>query len=101
MILINGQKFALNNKEFTDSLFKKGGTCIGYYKVNKKSITLLDMHKEKVGVIVNKVLGLATKLEGNWWYSYGNIPLLGEYDSSLIRKEIDNIYNVYKLPNNK
>ena len=99
MIIINGQKFALNNKEFTESLFKRGGTCIGYYKVNKKSITLMDMKKEKVGVIANKVLGLATKLDdGNWRYSYGNVPLLGDYDSSLIRKEIDNIYNVFNLP---
>ena len=83
MIILNGNKFAKNDSEFTDSLFTPGGTCVGYYKANRCSVYLLNMQKERVGVInKNGVLGSATKTkEGNWWYSYATIPEVGEYDS--------------------
>ena len=81
MITLNGNKFAANDTEFTNSLFSSGGTCVGFYRAYKNTINLLDMQKVKVGVI-NKhgVLALASKLDnGKWWYSYGDIDLVGAY----------------------
>tara|TARA_R110000868_G_scaffold81375_1_gene230324 strand:- start:957 stop:1256 length:300 start_codon:yes stop_codon:yes gene_type:complete len=82
MITLNGNKFAANDTEFTNSLFDTDGTCVGFYKAYKNVINLLDMHKVKVGVITkHKVLALATKLDnGKWWYSHGDILLVGAYD---------------------
>jgi len=83
MITLNNKKFAANEKEFTNSLFQSGGTCVGYYKAYKNVINLLDHNKVKVGII-NKygVLGKASQLDsGGWHYSYSDIPLIGEYDS--------------------
>ena len=83
MIVLNGKKFAKNDAEFTDSLFNRGGTCVGYYKRNKGSVTLMNMHKEKIGVI-NKhgVLCCATRQpNGAYWYSYADIKEIGHYSS--------------------
>ena len=77
MIELNGKKLALNDDEFTNSLFTPGGTCVGYYKVNKRSISILDMNKNKVGVInARGVLGAATKVDGGYWYSYADIDII-------------------------
>jgi len=82
MLKLNNKKFAESDKEFMGSLFHKDGTCVGYYKVNKKSISIMDMQKNKVGVICNNVLGKASKQEdGKYWYSYGDIGIIGGYDS--------------------
>ena len=84
MIILNGSKFAKNETEFTNSLFEAGGTCVGYYKRNKCSVTLSDHNKNKIGVINKyKVLCKATKQEssGKYWYSYGDIDLIGAYSS--------------------
>ena len=83
MIELNGKKFARNDKEFTNSLFAKGGTCVGYYRPYKKSIALMDQHKNRIGVITaNRVLACATKQEnGKYWYSYADIDLIGRYES--------------------
>ena len=81
MITLNGKKFAESDSEFVDSLFDTDGTCVGYARKNKCSVTLMDMQKEKVGVI-NKhgVLGCATKQkDGKYWYSYADIDLIGPY----------------------
>jgi hypothetical protein len=81
MIELNGKKFAESEQEFISSLFEKGGTCAGYAKRNKESVTLNNIQREKIGVI-NKhgVLCKATKLEGGkWWYSHGTINEVGEY----------------------
>lgn len=83
MIILNSKKFAEKESEFTDSLFQSGGTCVGYAKRNKASITLLDHQKNKIGVI-NKhgVLCSATQLDnGKYWYSFATIPQIGEYES--------------------
>lgn len=83
MITLNGKKFAETESEFVNSLFEADGTCVGYAKRNKHSISLLDHNKQKVGVI-NKhgVLGCATKLDnGKYWYSYADIDLIGRYQS--------------------
>lgn len=80
MLTLNGNKLALNDKEFISSLFLPGATCVGYYKVHKNSIAIMDHQKTKVGVISNNVLAKATKQEnGRYWYSYGNIDIIGDY----------------------
>jgi hypothetical protein len=92
MITLNGNKFAANDTEFTNSLFDTDSTCVGFYKAYKNTINLLDMHKVKVGVITKHgVLALASKLEnGKWWYSYGDIDLVGAYDKfSDKRKDVN------------
>ena len=82
MLRLNNKKFARSDKEFVASLFHKDNTCVGYYKLNKKSISIMDMQKNKVGVIVNNVLGKATKLDnGKYWYSYGDIDIVGKYSN--------------------
>ena len=83
MLILNGKKFAANEKEFTESLFQSGGTCVGFYRLNKVSVTLFNMQKERIGVI-NKhgVLCCATKQQdGRYWYSYATIKEIGEYES--------------------
>ncbi len=91
MITLNGQQFALNNKEFVNSLFNTGSTCVGYYKPLKNKINIMDMQKFKIGVITkHKVLALATKRpEGGWWYSYGTIDLIGLYSYAQEIKDIE------------
>jgi hypothetical protein len=82
MIILNGKKFAETEQEFTESLFEPDGTCVGYAKRNKSSVTLKNPQKEKVGVI-NKwgVLCCATRMDdGKWWYSYADISEVGRYE---------------------
>jgi len=83
MIVLNGKRFAKDNEEFTSSLFKAGGTCMGYYKRLHNKVKLFDMQYELIGVITNnKVLAKATKLDnGKYWYSYAMPDIIGEYDS--------------------
>lgn len=101
MIILNNKKFAENENEFIDSLFEKGGSCVGYAKKNKSSITIQDHNKNKIGVI-NKhgCLLNASKLKcGKWWYNFATIKLIGDYKSymqsveeptALIRSLINN-----------
>ena len=51
MIELNGKKFAENDKEFANSLFESGSTCVGYAKRLKRQIQLMDHQKNKIGVI--------------------------------------------------
>jgi len=83
MITLNGKKLAESESEFMDSLFQSGGTCVGYAKRNKKSVTILDMQRNKVGMInAHGVLCAATKLDnGKTWYSYATVKIIGEYKS--------------------
>jgi hypothetical protein len=85
MLVLNGTKLAENEKEFIDSLFSIGGTCSGYIKVNKRSISILNQQKEKVGVINRHgVLCCATKLkDGKWWYNFADIKIIGRYESHI------------------
>jgi hypothetical protein len=55
MIIINGNKFAKNDKEFTSSLFMWAGTCVGYYKKTINGIQLLDMQKNIIAFIANGI----------------------------------------------
>lgn len=84
MLVLNEKKFALNYREFTDSLFERGGTCIGYYKVTKKEIKLYNIQKIQIGVIIKKekLLAKCTIMEdGKKWYSYGDICEIGKFKS--------------------
>ena len=88
MIELNGKKLALNDKEFS-------GSCVGYYKVNKRSISILDANKQKVGVInARGVLGSATKVDGGYWYSYADIDIIGRYESYM--KSVEEPTNIIK-----
>ncbi len=84
MITLNNKRFAADDTEFTNSLFNAGGTCSGYYKRLKDgSIAIMDMQKNRIGVI-NKagVMGRCDKKDnGRYWYSYGDIDIIGRYES--------------------
>ena len=90
MVIINGKKFVENDAEFIDSLFAPGGTCVGYVRANKRSITLMDMQQQKVGAITRYgVLACATKLDGGqWWYTHATIGIIGEH-ASYMREQDD------------
>ena len=92
MIVLNGRKFAENEKEFINSLFDKDGTCTGYAKRNLHSIILQDMQKNRVGVInQDGCLCCATKTENGYRYSYADIDILGEYSYSQERNDIQTL----------
>lgn len=82
MLILNGKKFAATEKEFTNSLFNSGGTCVGFYKLYKSSVVLMNHKKERIGVINRHgVLCHARKVNGGFWYSHMDIPEIGEYKS--------------------
>ena len=83
MIVLNGKKFARDDKEFIDSLFKKSGTCTGFYRVNKRTVSLLNLQKEKIGVITFRGVLVKASLQddGKYWYSYGDVLGIGRYES--------------------
>jgi len=97
MLILNGKKLAKNDTEMIESLFAPGGTCVGFYKVNRKSISILNLQKEKIGVISNNVLARATRQDGGrFWYSYGDVDIIGKYQSfSDYQEEITEICNKY------
>ncbi len=75
MLIINGLKFAKTEREFTESLFQRDGTCHGFYRATKSGIQLLDQHKKLRAFIVNQhaqeFIVTATRLEnGKIWYSF-------------------------------
>jgi len=99
MLTLNGKKFAKDENEMQDSLFRGGGTCVGYYRVNKRSITIMDHHKNKVGTICNNVLGSARKFDGGYLHTYGTPGIIGEYPSYTEEvEEIRAITKKYALP---
>ena len=93
MIVLNSVKFAENESEMIDSLFSSGGTCSGYAKRLKHQIKLFNIQKELIGTInQNGCLCKATLLDnGKYWYSFADIPLLGEY----IHTIQDEIYKLH------
>ena len=47
MKIINGKKYAKNDKEFINTLFdKQGGTANGYYKETKSGLYLYDLQNK-------------------------------------------------------
>ncbi len=99
MIFLNGKCFAANEAEFKSCLFEPHHDCVGYYRVNKKSITLKDHNKIKIGVICNLVCAAAVKLDnGKWFYSYSKPALIGEWPSySDQQEEISAITSEFNL----
>lgn len=76
MLTVNGHKYAANNKEFTESLFCKGGTCAGYYKKTRNKILFSDMQGDIFAALVRNKHGnhlvSTTRLEdGKIFYMYG------------------------------
>jgi hypothetical protein len=72
MIIVNGVKFAANDREFVESLFDPTGTATGYYRKLKRAIQLFDKDKQLIAVI-NKWLVVcnASKLpDGRVWYGF-------------------------------
>ena len=99
MIKLNNIKFAINETEFINSLFETDGTCHGYYRVYKRRIVLMDKDKNRIGVIVNNVLGKATKQDnGKYWYSYATPELIGDYDYTQQQRDIARVYDQYPMP---
>ena len=82
MITLNNTHFAANDAEFSISQTTEKA-CAGFYRAYKNVINLMDAERNKIGVITkHKVLALATRLDdGRFYYSYGDIPLIGEYAS--------------------
>lgn len=75
-IVLNGKKFIHTSKPGSRT------DIAGYYKPFKKQITLLNLGKNKIGVITtNRVLLHARKIENKYWYSFSTIPVIGEYAS--------------------
>ena len=74
MIIFNGKKYAVNENEFTDSLFSLYGTCNGFYKKTKNGYRLFNIQNELIAFIrcsKEPMLMNATKLDsGKIWYSH-------------------------------
>lgn len=83
MITINGKQFAATDSEFTESLFRPGGTCAGFYKPRKRRVDLLNMRRELIGCINEHGLLCAATLydDGRYRYSFATIREIGEYAS--------------------
>lgn len=78
MLTLNGTKFARGYKTF----IQNSAEFAGYYINYKRSIFFFNPEKTKIGVINKKenVLGCATFLQGNWYYSHADIDLIGKFD---------------------
>jgi hypothetical protein len=96
MIELNGKKFIANRDEL-----KANPDSVGFYRVNRRTVSIQDLDRKKVGVITSRrVLACATQHnDGRWWYSHATIELIGEYES--YRKENKEILAVLKRFNIK
>ena len=100
MIILNGNKFALTDTEFTNSLLESGSTCVGYYKPLKAQVKLFDHKRNLIGAITkHKLMFRADKLDdGKHWFSYGDIDLVGRYARySDKEKEITNVLYTHNI----
>ena len=52
MLIINGHKFAKNDRNFVKTLFEKDGTAYGYYKRLKNRIHFMDMQGKIFAALV-------------------------------------------------
>lgn len=87
MLNLNNNLFAKNDKEFINTLFmKRDSTALGYYRVMKNGIKLMDHQKQPIMFIVNNRHGeqfivSCKKLDnGKTLYSYA----LSSSDEELI-----------------
>ena len=52
MLTINDKKYAEHDREFTDSLFHKDGTCVGFYKINEVGVHIYDHQQNLFAFLV-------------------------------------------------
>ena len=81
MVELNRKQFAESEAEFTESLFRVGGTCVGFAKRHKRQIKLFDLQKRIVGVI-NRwgvLCSASVQKDGTVWYSFADIDQVGRY----------------------
>ena len=84
MITINGKTFAANDREFTESLFTPGSTCVGYYKRDGHGgLFLMDHQKNRIGrVRRDGFLHRSTKMQnGRYWHQPAAPELVGGIDA--------------------
>lgn len=84
MLMVNGKKFAKNDKEFTDTLFQQGGTAHGFYKAIKGGIQLFNIQHELIAFIVNNSHGeqffvTASKCAGKARYMFSTDRIVEKY----------------------
>ena len=76
MIVFNNKKYALNDDEFTNSLFTPGGTCNGFYKRTKNGFRLFNMQKELIAFVrltfEPMLIGAKKQADNKLRYSYLN-----------------------------
>lgn len=94
MIIIQGLKFAKNEKEFVNSLFEDGKTAYGYAKRFKHHIYLYDMQRNVFGVLVNGILASAKKQpNGKIWHSYARPEIF----KNMTSEDIQELFNKYAI----
>ena len=97
MIILNGVKLAENKQEMINSLFSIQ-TCSGYATRLKRQIKIFNHKHDMVGVINRYgVICHARKIDnGNYWYTYADINLLGNNYSLKLQKEDIERYAIHK-----
>jgi len=74
MIEINGNKFAKNDSEFTDTLFTGGSTAYGYYKALKNKIIFMDHQRKPFAALVKNPHGSflvnCSKPDNRYFYQF-------------------------------
>ena len=108
MIIFNGNKFAKNDKELTDSLFDSNGTCIGFYKKTKRGIQLMNMQKELMAFIVDNGYGerfvvSARRIKNKIHYMYSTSSIEDKYlglDKIGYRQQIEECEKIFKGQHN-
>jgi len=81
MIEVNGKRFAEKGEAIEPGF-------VGFATRLKRTIKFFDLEKNLVGILSKYgVLACATKLnDGKYWYSYGNVKLIGETTLGMGRK---------------
>lgn len=82
MLTISGNKFAKNDKEFTESIFDKNGTCKGFYKKMKDKVIFSNMQHRVFAALVRNSHGVflvnCDNYTGKYRYQFA---LAEEYES--------------------
>jgi hypothetical protein len=79
-IKLNGKLFVNRDSEQVNSLFKSGGTAVGFFQKQGGTVLLFNLQKERIGGI-NKhgVLHSSVRINGKLWHSFTTIKEVGEY----------------------
>lgn len=76
MLIFNDRKYAKNDTEFVDSLFKSGSTCAGYYQRISNGIRMMTIKKEYFAFLVSNkhnerfIVSMGCR-DGKPYYMYG------------------------------